>query len=800
MSLSWLCRGVNKYFPVAGGKSHRIERRPWRTQVGLEILEDRQLLSIVGPLPVEQLSATALHVTGFPSAEVSGQPHSLTVTAVGSSGKTATNFQGTVHFSSSDPNAGLPADYTFTAADHGRHTFSSVKLIDLGSQSLTATDTADTAITGTESGINVVSPAARLTISDMPATVTAGQPLQITVIADQRSGATDTLFPDTIHFSSTDKKAVLPANYTFTPEDKGSHTFTVTLETAGLHAITVSDSTRPAIYKARAATHVAPGAAVTLRVTGFPTADVSGVAHAMKVEAFDAYGNKAAGYLGTIHITSSDFEATPMLPQNYTFTAADKGIHTFHSVKLIGVGSQSVTATDTADSTIAGTESGIKVDPLLAISPMTAPATAGQPFQITVTACDSLGNTDTLFPDTIHFSSSDKQAFLPANYTFTPEDKGSHTFTVTLGTAGSQAISVRDVSQHIIPLASAGISVQAGPATTLALHLPPSGFAGFFQSATVTAYDAYGNRATSYQDTVHFSSSDKKAGLPANYTFTAADRGSHVFAVSFGTPGQESLDVGDVNNPTVAGIPQTISIAVVPTSIGGSSSTSSSGSSTSTGNSSPAPAWLAAVPSDMQAEVRKALENGLIPQWVQQVLREQYYQTLEQHTSGPDPVMVTLAGGAQVPAYWFLPSQPFGTGTIPGTYTTPAQDAMFNNMLFPVRVIQSSTGGSEVVAESNWMFSVGNDPEGGLEAFPNPDLARLLNQNANSDQLGAALQHDFWNWIINDSSHTVTQIPEGAYVESVAVSPQLTRLYLSLPTFALWTGGGDDDGEGNGHS
>jgi hypothetical protein len=46
---------------------------------------------------------------------------------------------------------------------------------------------------------------------------------------------------------------------------------------------------------------------------------------------------------------------------------------------------------------------------------------------------------------------------------------------------------------------------------------------------TVSMVDAYGNIATSYVGTVHFSSSDSTATPPANYTFTPADAGQHTF-------------------------------------------------------------------------------------------------------------------------------------------------------------------------------------------------------------------------------------------------------------------------------
>ncbi len=62
-----------------------------------------------------------------------------------------TNYQGTLTFSTTDPDPGvvLPANYTFTAADAGIHTFvGGFILITVGDQTLTATDRADVTITG----------------------------------------------------------------------------------------------------------------------------------------------------------------------------------------------------------------------------------------------------------------------------------------------------------------------------------------------------------------------------------------------------------------------------------------------------------------------------------------------------------------------------------------------------------------------------------------------------------------------------------------------------------------------------
>jgi hypothetical protein len=54
-------------------------------------------------------------------------------------------------------------------------------------------------------------------------------------------------------------------------------------------------------------------------------------------------------------------------------------------------------------------------------------------------------------------------------------------------------------------------------------------------TVTVTATDANGNPLTSYTGTVDFGSLDLQAVLPANYTFTAADQGVHVFTLTLKT-------------------------------------------------------------------------------------------------------------------------------------------------------------------------------------------------------------------------------------------------------------------------
>jgi len=95
-----------------------------------------------------------LMVTGYPNPTSVGANHSFTVTAETACGNTSLDYMGTIHFSSSDTAALLPADYTFTSADNGSHTFTATFNTG-GTQSLTATDMTTSSITGTQSGIVV---------------------------------------------------------------------------------------------------------------------------------------------------------------------------------------------------------------------------------------------------------------------------------------------------------------------------------------------------------------------------------------------------------------------------------------------------------------------------------------------------------------------------------------------------------------------------------------------------------------------------------------------------------------------
>jgi hypothetical protein len=83
------------------------------------------------------------------------------------------------------------------------------------------------------------------------------------------------------------------------------------------------------------------------------------VAFSLTLTVEDVYGNVVTGYTGTVHFSSTDTQAT--LPRNYTFTAADKGVHTFTGLVLRKKGYQKITITDAHNSALT---SSVTVDVL----------------------------------------------------------------------------------------------------------------------------------------------------------------------------------------------------------------------------------------------------------------------------------------------------------------------------------------------------------------------------------------------------------------------------------------------------
>ncbi len=393
------------------------------------------------------------------------------------------------------------------------------------------------------------------TVSGFPAITTAGIAGSFTVTAKNADGTIDTGYTGTVYFSSSDGLAGLPAAYAFTAADNGVHTFSATLKTAGTQSLTATDTTTASVTGAASGITVSPAATSHFGVSA-PVGSVAGSAFSITLTARDLYGNTTTGYTGTVHFGSTDGQAN--LPADYSFTAADAGVHAFiNGMTLKTAGGQSITATDTVTNSITG-NSAVTVSSAVAstmsVAGFPSSATAGVAGNFTVMLKDAYSNVATGYTGTVRFTSSDTKASLPANYTFTAADAGVHTFSATLKTAGTQSIKVTDTTSVSLTSTDGGITVNAAVASKFIISAPSSVTAGVAFGLTLTVEDAYGNVVKGYIGTVHFSSTDNRATLPANYTFTAADNGVHTFTgLVLRKRGTQKITITDTLNSSLTG-------------------------------------------------------------------------------------------------------------------------------------------------------------------------------------------------------------------------------------------------------
>jgi len=274
-----------------------------------------------------------------PAGASAGQPFSVTVTAEDANGRPVPSYIGTVHFTSSDAQAVLPADYTFTSADAGQHGFA-VTLKTPGGQTLTATDTVTSSETGSQTVMVSSSTLDHLALTPASASIMAGGSQTYTATGfDQYNNSLGDV----------------TASTTFRIAPNGSCTgASCTATVAGPHTVTGANAGKTST----ASLNVTPGPASRLSLTAPTNPVTTGSSFNLIVTLTDQYGNVATGYTGTVHFTGSDpvwkLGVLATAPADYTFTAADAGVHTF-SVTLITPPSQTITVTDTANGTLTAT-------------------------------------------------------------------------------------------------------------------------------------------------------------------------------------------------------------------------------------------------------------------------------------------------------------------------------------------------------------------------------------------------------------------------------------------------------------
>ena len=493
-------------------------------------------------------------VTATPTMTQPGSGVSYTVTAMDTNGNVDTTYRGTVAFTATDSAATFPAGktYTFTAADAGVHIFSApvagVVFNTLGTFTITAKDST---ASGTSNAVQVVL-ANGFALTASPDTITTGGNVALTVTATF-NGVPVPNYTGTVTLSATDSTArfLSGTSYTFTAADKGTHTFPlasgVQFNTMGTYTIGATDGT----YSGTSNT-VQVVNADGFTVTATPSATTIGAPVSFTVSA-TFHGSPAPSFTGTVTFATQDPAAKFLSGATYTFTAADRGTHTFTApggAQFNTPGTYTIVATA---GVLTGTSNTVTVQGItgftITASPSTLPAGASAGFTISAT------NNGTIIPGyqgTVTFSATDPAArFLGVtSYTFTAADAGTHTFSqfpgVQFNTPGTWVIKATDgtysgTSNSVTVLGATGFAITAAPST-----LPVGGSAGFSLSATNN-----GTVIPNYTGTVTLSATDPAAKFlgATSYTFTTADGGTHFFpaasGVQFNTAGTWNIKATD---------------------------------------------------------------------------------------------------------------------------------------------------------------------------------------------------------------------------------------------------------------
>ena len=509
-------------------------------------------------------TANYFTVSSTSGTQVAGTAFSVTVTATYPSGSPDTTYTGTVNFTSTDPKAVLPADYTFTAADAGVHTFTNaVTLKTAGTQSVTVTDTS-TKITGSES-ISVSHAVDAVSVGVSPSTdsVTAGATVTYTATAKDTygntwdasstagwsggggpwSGATLTTqtsgtFTITATLPTASGTAQLTVNAgalasvkvsgTSSVTAGGQATFTATgydSEGNSLGAQTASWSIQSGaggswasnVYTSQysgswtvtatvsgftgtAQLTVNAGSAKTLAFSSIANPQVAGKAFSVTITAQDAYGNTATSYTGTAALTDLN---GPVSPATAKFTT---GVWTGSVNITRAIAEDALFATDSVTSSIKGESGLFTVNPSslnhFAFSPITSPEIAGSTFIVDIIAEDAYGNAVPSFTGTA--------ALTDLSGSISPTSTGAFTAGVWTGNVNITKAYTNDV---ITATNSADITGQSGPFNVYPSSANHFGFgvisspqvAGANITVTITAEDAYNNTVPNYTGTATLS-------------------------------------------------------------------------------------------------------------------------------------------------------------------------------------------------------------------------------------------------------------------------------------------------------
>jgi hypothetical protein len=295
--------------------------------------------------------------------------------------------------------------------------------------------------------------------------------------------------------------------------------------------------------------NVGPAGASTCTASGLPASAQAGEPLPLRVTLFDAFGNVATGYTGTVAFTSADPRAS--LPASYAFAPADQGAHGF-SVRFGTPGPVSVTAGDGAASiSCASNVTALSAGPAatFAVAGLPGAAVAGVEAAFQATALDSYGNVATSYAGPVTLSSTDAAATFPTTGSFS---NGVASFGVAFQSIGAQTVTVADGASGFNgrggPVGVHGLVYTAGApgAAALRLVMDPSS-----TPARVVLRLVAQAGATGYSAGFNIPADASRAAVVSILSGNALNPGTSPAAMAASLPG-----AGPLANVLTAGISQ----------------------------------------------------------------------------------------------------------------------------------------------------------------------------------------------------------------------------------------------------
>ena len=492
--------------------------------------------------------AAANHfIVTAPVSVTAGVPFSCTVQAFDTSGKLDTTYHGSVVVAGAGANAPGTAGTAVLTNGTGTCNVTLTKTAAISNH--VYVKATDGTIVGQSGWIAVVAGPPSVYFTVAASFANAGQPFSFKVTAKDQFNNVCTNYNGTVHFSSTNPHATYPPDSALV---NGLGTFSETMFTAGAYRTLVTDAFSGA--GTSNSTTITAVTTATVDVQAPPSVVTDSVFH-FTVTARDIYRNivnipQEVNFSLRTNAPRATLDPTPDITGN--------GGVGHYSGKFTVVGTRAanfkITATDSVTGK-SGTSAAIAVTPLPTASVISvvgpSVSQAGGPFNFFVTAKDADGNVETNYTGTLHFTSTDGGAILPADAGLT---NGFGAFSATLNTKGDQTITATDTVNSSLKGVSNPSTVLV--ATSLRVSAPSHITSGVPFDVTVTAYDSRGQLDTGYHGTVKIYSNAGVSTLPVT---TALVNGTATVSVTISGNSSYKISAFDVSDSSLHGTSASVS-------------------------------------------------------------------------------------------------------------------------------------------------------------------------------------------------------------------------------------------------